>query len=241
MTNCNGMAIPMKRDVQATDNDLLPDDLHKGYQSLVGALNWAAVVTRPDISFTVSRFLSKPAKIHKEAARQGLRYLAKTIQRTFEKPLGKQEKNAVGTIFEWVSVDNTNRTQLVLVYGIKPPNSELVGYTDSNFAADTENRRSTSGFLFKLNGACVHWQSKQQNLVAKSTHEAEYIGMATASYEISYLRKLLADISHSSINDMDPTLLYGDNMSAIATAVNPYGDRTARSSSHRYSISYKAC
>jgi Reverse transcriptase (RNA-dependent DNA polymerase) len=201
MTSCNGIQLPLKDDLHASDQDPLTSEEQKDYQSLVGALNWAAVVTRPDISYTLSRlskFLSKPAKSHKEAAKRTLRYLAGT------KNYG-------------------------LIYGINPADAELFGYTDSNFAADTENRRSTSGFLFMLNGACIHWQSKQQSLVARSTHEAEYVGMATASYEISYLRKLLADISHTPIHDLEPTLLYGDNMGAIATATNIDGDKTARS------------
>jgi hypothetical protein len=101
--------------------------------------------------------------------------------------------------------------------------------TDSNFAADIDNRRSTSGYLFKLNGACIHWQSKQQSLVTRSTHEAEYVGMAIASYEISYLRRLLADLAHTPIHNLEPTLLYGDNMGAITTATNPDGHRTVRS------------
>jgi hypothetical protein len=40
--------------------------------------------------------------------------------------------------------------------------------------------------------------------------------LLASSYEISYLRKLLADISPTPIDDLEPTLLYGDNMGAIA-------------------------
>jgi Reverse transcriptase (RNA-dependent DNA polymerase) len=167
MMDCHGTKTPMKKDLQDSNENLLsPEDI-KEYQSVVGALNWASVVTRPDISYAVSRlsrFLTAPAMIHKEAAKHCLRYLAGT------KNLG-------------------------LIYGTeKSADIQLFGYTDSNFAADTSNRRSTSGYSFILNGASVHWQSKQQPLVTRSTHEAEYVGMATASYEISYLRKLLADI-----------------------------------------------
>ena len=203
MLDCNGVLLPLKKELDSTDEELLSPNEHKEYQSLVGALNWTAVVTRPDLAYTLSRlskYLSKPARIHKDAAKHALRYLAGT------KDYG-------------------------LIYGCKadPDSAKLIGYTDSNFAADTDNRRSTSGFLFKLNGASIHWQSKQQSLVARSTHEAEYVGMAIASYEISYLRKLLADISHTPIHDMEPTLLYGDNIGAIATATNSDGNKTTRS------------
>ena len=52
--------------------------------------------------------------------------------------------------------------------------------------------------------------------------------MAVASYEISYLRKLLTDLTATPLVDLKPTLLYGDNMGAIATATNPDGDKTPR-------------
>ena len=52
--------------------------------------------------------------------------------------------------------------------------------------------------------------------------------MAVASYEISYLRKLLADLTATPLIDLKPTLLFGDNLSAIATATNPEDDKTPR-------------
>jgi hypothetical protein len=61
----------MKKGLQDSNEDLLsPEDIRE-YQSVIGASNWASVVTGPDISYAVarlSRFLSKSAKIHKEAA-----------------------------------------------------------------------------------------------------------------------------------------------------------------------------
>jgi hypothetical protein len=113
-------------------------------------------------------------------------------------------------------------------------------YSRSNFAADTPNRRSTSGYSFILNGASVHWQSKQQPLITKSTHEAECVGLAIASYEISYLRKLLADISTTPIHTIDPTLLYGDNMGAIDTATNSDNTKRSRHIDIRYHITREA-
>jgi Reverse transcriptase (RNA-dependent DNA polymerase)/Integrase core domain len=213
LSNCNGVKLPMKKDLQESSDDLLSPEETKEYQSIVGALNWGSVVTRPDISYTVSRlsrFLSKPARTHKEAAKHCLRYLAGT------KDLG-------------------------LIYGTeKSLGIQLFGYTDSNFAADTSNRRSTSGYLFILNGACIHWQSKQQSLVTRSTHEAEYVGMATASYEISYLRRLLADVSNTPIHNLDPTLLYGDNLGAIDTATNLNNTKRSRHIDIRYHITREA-
>ena len=64
--------------------------------------------------------------------------------------------------------------------------------------------------------------------------------MATASYEISYLRKLLADISTTPIHTIDPTLLYGDNMGAIDTATNSDNTKRSRHIDIRYHITREA-
>jgi hypothetical protein len=51
------------------------------YREAVGALNWAALATRPDISFavsTVARFASNPGPAHWEAVKRIFRYLAGT-------------------------------------------------------------------------------------------------------------------------------------------------------------------
>jgi len=64
--------------------------------------------------------------------------------------------------------------------------------------------------------------------------------MAIASYEISYLRKLLADISTTPIHSIDPTLLYGDNMGAIDTATNSDNTKRSRHIDIRYHITREA-
>jgi hypothetical protein len=53
----------------------------KPYREAVGALNWAALATRPDIAFavaTVARFAANPGPAHWEAVKRIFRYLAGT-------------------------------------------------------------------------------------------------------------------------------------------------------------------
>lgn len=59
---------------------------------------------------------------------------------------------------------------LALTYGEE---AILVGYCDAYYAGDKETQRSTTGFLFILNGAAVSWGSKRQATVSHSTTEAE--------------------------------------------------------------------
>ncbi|BBG93591.1 transposable element gene [Prunus dulcis] len=55
--------------------------------------------------------------------------------------------------------------------------SEVVGYTDADWAGSVTDRRSTSGYFTFVGGNLVTWQSKKQNAVSKSSAEAEYRGM----------------------------------------------------------------
>ncbi|KAJ4976968.1 hypothetical protein NE237_002074 [Protea cynaroides] len=57
---------------------------------------------------------------------------------------------------------------------------KLVGYSDSDWARDLDDRKSTTGFVFFMGDAVFTWTSKKQPIVTLSTCEAEYV--ATTSY-----------------------------------------------------------
>ena len=71
--------------------------------------------------------------------------------------------------------------------------STLVGYSDSDWAGDIDNRRSTPGFCFTLGSGAVSWSSKKQPTVALSSTEAEYRAACSAATEAIWLRRLLAE------------------------------------------------
>ena len=60
--------------------------------------------------------------------------------------------------------------------------------------------------------------------------------MTVASYEISYLQKLLTDLTVTLLVNLESTLLYDDNMNAIATTMNSDDDKTSRT--HHIDICY---
>ncbi len=68
-----------------------------------------------------------------------------------------------------------------------PPYS-LVGYANSNFAGDPEDRKLVMGYSFFLNGAVVSWNSKKQRIVSTSTTEAEYIALGHAIREAVWIK-----------------------------------------------------
>ena len=108
----------------------------------------------------------------------------------------------------------------------------LYGFSDSDWANDVDDRRSTSAYCFKLspNSGVVCWSSRKQPTVALSSCEAEYIAMSSAAQELVFLRGLVCDLGvlpHSKLSD-SPHLLYGDNQGAIALATNPIAHKRTK-------------
>ena len=96
--------------------------------------------------------------------------------------------------------------------------TDFIGYSDADWAGDLDDRRSTSGYLFKLSGAAVSWRSKKQSCVALSTAEAENIALASAAQEAVWMQRLQNDLNKASVKS---TLIYEDNQSTICMAKNP--------------------
>ena len=132
---------------------------------------------------------------------------------------------AVKTILRYL---NTTKDRGI-VYG--GGTLDIVGYSDSDWAGDKDSRKSTSGFVFMLNGGPISWCSKRQSTVALSSTEAEYMALTLACKEASWLRLLLSELGiliqtdtfaqiRVNKNDESAIALKGDNQSAIALANN---------------------
>ena len=53
--------------------------------------------------------------------------------------------------------------------------SDLIEFTDSDYAGDIEYSKSTSGYVFMMSGGAVAWSSHKQPIVILSTTEAEFV------------------------------------------------------------------
>lgn len=95
---------------------------------------------------------------------------------------------------------------------------ELLAYTDSDYAGDLEDRKSTSGFLFMLSSGAVSWSSKKQPIVTLSTTEAEFIAAASCACQAVWLKRVLEKLDHISDGT---TIIYCDNSSTIKLSKNP--------------------
>jgi hypothetical protein len=94
----------------------------------------------------------------------------------------------------------------------------IVGYTDSDWAGDVDDRKSTSGFVFCLGSGPITWSCKKQHAHALSSTEAEYRAAVLASQEALWLRQLMTEFGFPPDR---PTLLWCDNQSAIHISRNP--------------------
>nr|GEW03959.1 putative ribonuclease H-like domain-containing protein [Tanacetum cinerariifolium] len=85
-------------------------------------------------------------------------------------------------------------------------------YTDADWAGDKGNRRSTYGYLTLVGGNLVTWRSKKQKVVALSSAEAEFQGVAQGLAKALWIRKLLSEIGYHSTQT---SKIMCDNKAAI--------------------------
>ena len=67
---------------------------------------------------------------------------------------------------------------------------DLVAYTDSDYARNIDDRKSTSGHAFMLNLGAISWTSKKKQIVTLSTTEVEFVAAALSSCKALWLRKM---------------------------------------------------
>ena len=159
------------------------------YQSAVGSLLYLSTRSRPDIAFAVGN---------------AARYCSQPTQSHW---------SAVKRILRYLK----GTMNLGLLY--KPDDTTLVGYSDADWAGDTNDRKSTSGYVFMLSGAAISWRSKKQTSVALSTAEAEYMALSSATQEAMWLRQLFSNLM-DNFKLSEPTTIYEDNQSTICMSKN---------------------
>jgi hypothetical protein len=96
--------------------------------------------------------------------------------------------------------------------------SDLVIYTDADWAGCSDTRRSTSGYAVFLRDNLVSWSVKQQTIVSRSNAEAEYRAVANGVAEATWLRQLLHELQAPPLRC---TLIYFDNISACVPLHQP--------------------
>ena len=94
----------------------------------------------------------------------------------------------------------------------------LHAFSDSNWAGDPLDRRSTSGYCIFLGSNLISWSSKKQATMSRSSTEVEYRALAHTAAEVTWLQMLLAEFA---ISLSSPPIICSDNQSALTLAANP--------------------
>ncbi|KAJ8475068.1 hypothetical protein ONZ45_g15738 [Pleurotus djamor] len=102
----------------------------------------------------------------------------------------------------------------------------LIAFTDSDWTSP----RSTTGYLVKLAGGIISWQSHAQRTPALSSTEAEYMALSDTCRQIMWTKNLLSEIGM----DLGPVPICGDNQGSIFIASNPVSERRTKHIDLRY-------
>ena len=160
------------------------------YASAVGSLMYAMLCTQPNICLTVGM-----------------------VSRYQSNP-GPVHWQAVKRIFRYLR----GTSDLILCY--QGGDLRLRGYSDVDWASDRDERKSTTGYAFLLNGATISWCSKKQSCIGLSTMESEYVACLAAAQEVVWLKRFFQSLWVTSLVD-EAVKIYCDSMATLAYANGP--------------------
>jgi hypothetical protein len=108
-----------------------------------------------------------------------------------------------------IKVIKTTKDYCLIYTKNKTRKYELVGYSDADYAGSIDVRKSTSGYVLKLNNCII--------TVSLSTTEARYIALTTTIKEALCLNQLLKELNRG----LKEIKIMCDNKSIICLSKNP--------------------
>ena len=193
MTDCTPRTLPCDPKVYTLlerDSDKLENP--KKYQELIGSLIWLMTGTRPDIVFVTT-----------------------LLSRFMQEPT---------TTHMAIALDVLRYLKYTIHYDlrfVKTGNKlQLFGFSDADYSSDPLDRKSISGYCFKLiqSSGLISWRSCKQELIAGSSCESEFIAMYESSKEALFLRQILSEFTNKPPQTVK---MYADNQGAISLAQHP--------------------
>ena len=177
----------------AEDIQQLEREFQFKYRSATGELIFAMVTSRPDISFPcvkLCQYNSKPGRVHFEAVRDLMLFWRDTADEgiyfwrqspNLSLPQGTMPKLHAETYARTQFEEQTNPFK-------------VFGLTDSDWASDTEHRKSVSGIGMIYAGAVIVFKTSFQKAIANSSTEAEFFALSEGSRLMLYIRSILEEI-----------------------------------------------
>nr|KYP51533.1 Copia protein [Cajanus cajan] len=187
MTDCRPIDNPMDPNQKLMTNQGELFTDPERYRRLVGKLIYLTI-TRPDLSFAVGIVSQFMQAPHIDHWNVVLRIL-RYIKKAPRKGLLYEDKG----------------------------DSRISGYSDADWAGCPIDRCSTTRYYVFLGGNIISWKSKKQNVVARSSVEAEYRAMALITCEFVWIKQLIRELRFCEDH---PMRLYCDNQVALHITSN---------------------
>lgn len=197
LQDCNPVSTPMDPNIkldrpgESQDDEQAPNEASASYATLIGSLMYLARGSRPDIAYAtqkLAQYTKNPQPVHWTAVKRIFRYLKGT--RNYALTYGGSEDEL---------------------------NEDLNIYCDADWASDAD-RKSISGYVFKIAGGAVAWSAKKQSTVALSTAEAEYTAATHCAKQVLWYRSLFTELG---INIPTTSTIFTDNQAAVSIAHHP--------------------
>ena len=191
--------VPMLSEADEPRNSEKKEEMRKfPYREAVGALMWTATMARPDIACAV-----------------------RAVARFCETP-GPAHKKTVMKILQYLPYTK----EWGSTYGGQGCGLCMEAYTDSDFGAFLDTRRSVSGAMLMLVEGVISWHSRMQEVTASGTSEAEYIALSEVIKEILFLRQVQEFMEPSM--RVGAVNVFDDNEGAIKLAINKDASRRTK-------------
>ena len=95
---------------------------------------------------------------------------------------------------------------------------DLNFFCDADWANNTSDRKSISGYVTIMAGGAVSWSSKKQQTVALSTAEAEYVAATHIAKQVLWHRTLFQELDSPFAST---STIFTDNQAAISISHHP--------------------
>eukprot|EP00468_Gymnochlora_sp_CCMP2014_P015165 CAMPEP_0167770324 /NCGR_PEP_ID=MMETSP0110_2-20121227/17859_1 /TAXON_ID=629695 /ORGANISM="Gymnochlora sp., Strain CCMP2014" /LENGTH=257 /DNA_ID=CAMNT_0007659495 /DNA_START=1012 /DNA_END=1785 /DNA_ORIENTATION=- len=177
-----------------------PDIDTKSHQGIVGALNYASVASRPDVTCALSllaRKLTQPTEEHVQLATRLLRHLYHARHCR-------------------IQCKRSYTSQLPTVHAV----------ADASFAMDSQTSKSRTGYITFYSNGPVAWYSKMQSLVTTSSTESEHVALSSTSKDVMFVKQSSEEMDQLSLGT---TPLATDSAPAMRIAINASSSMRSRS------------
>ncbi|XP_062533348.1 uncharacterized protein LOC134202336 [Armigeres subalbatus] len=188
MLECKPSSVPMECRLQLQKGNESTRTT-KPYRELVGCLMYVTLTTRPDLCAAVN-YYSQFQSCPTDEHWVHLKRILRYIKGSLD----------IGLKFEAVNEE-----------------SVLAAFCDADWANKVVDRRSVTGYVFKVFGCTVACGTRKQPTISLSSTEAELIALCVAVCEGMWLKRLIEELGHN----ISTVPYYEDNQSTIKVVCEP--------------------